>query len=172
MPPIISAVVSHVPTWVWAILAFILVMGVRQSRDQLIARARLLILPLAWAAFGAWGVAQSFGLHLLPLLAWAAGLALGLRLVTRSGWPGRARFDAGSQRFFVPGSWLPMALMLGIFSAKFALGFSLALRPALAQAPLAALGFALLFGALGGVLLGRSRNILACAPVAGTLARA
>jgi len=170
--PTLLAILSHVPAWVWGLLAFIIAMGVLQSRDQTQARARLLILPLAWAAFGAWGVEQSFGLHLLPLLAWAAGLFLGLLLVKRSGWPGQARFEADTQRFFVPGSWLPLALMLGIFISKFALGMSLALRPQLAQEPAVALGFALLFGALGGVFLGRSRNILARAPVAGPLVRA
>ncbi len=163
----ITTILSHIPTWVWAILAFILVMGVRQSRDQLMSRGRLLVLPLAWTAFGAWGIEQAFGLHALPLLAWIAGLALSQKLVRRSGWPAGARFEAGSGRFFVPGSWLPLALMLSIFVAKFALGMSLAMKPELAHLAAVQIGFSLVFGAIGGALLGRSRRILACQGEAG-----
>lgn len=163
MQEVITQILAHVPTWVWAILAFIVVMGVRQSRDQSMSRGRLLILPIVWLAFGFWGVETTFGLHAAPLLAWVAGLAASLALVRRSGWPGGAYAEgkAEAQRYFVPGSWTPMALMLTIFCAKFALGMSLAMNPALAQQAAAAIGFSALFGALSGAFLGRSRNILA-----------
>lgn len=170
--PSISIILAHIPTWVWAVFAFILVMGVIQSRDQLMARARLLILPLAWTVFGAWGVETAFGLGVGPLSAWALGLVASLWLVKRSGWPGAARFDAPSQRFFVPGSWLPMALMLAIFIGKFTLGFSLAMRPELASDTVVAAAFSLYFGAISGVFLGRSRNILSRAPAALNTVRA
>ena len=78
----------------------------------------------------------------------------------RSGWPGGARFDAERQLFFVPGSWLPLGLMMGIFTAKFALGMSLAMQPAVAHNIVAAVGFSATFGLLSGALLGRSRTIL------------
>jgi len=168
----ITTILSHVPAWVWAILAFILVMGFIQSRDQQMARTRLMILPLVWLAFGAWGVHNSFGLGGAPLLAWGLALIASLRLVKRSGWPGAARHDAESDRYFVPGSWLPLALMLGIFCAKFALGMSLALHPELAQDGTFAAGFSALFGALSGIFLGRSRNILARGPAGLREARA
>lgn len=159
----VALIVIHVPTWVWGILAFVIVMGLLQSRDQQMARTRVLIVPLVWLGFGAWGVEQSFGLAALPLLAWGLGLAASLQLVRRSGWPGRVAFDAATNRFFVPGSWAPMALMMTIFVAKFALGMSLGMRPALAGSAVFAAGFSALFGALSGVFLGRSRNILASA---------
>jgi hypothetical protein len=161
--PFISIVLSRVPVWVWALLALILVMGLIQSRDQRMTRARLVMLPLAWLGFGAWGVLSTFGLHAAPLLAWLATLASAVWLLQRSGWPGAARFETAQQRFFVPGSWWPLALMLGIFTAKFALGMSLALEPGLAHSAPVAGGFSALFGALSGVFLGRSRNILASA---------
>lgn len=164
--PTLSIILAHIPTWVWAVLAFIVVMGVLQSRDQLMARARLLILPLAWTAFGAWGVESTFGLSAAPLLAWAAGLGSSLLWVKRSGWPGAARFDGASQRFFVPGSWVPMALMLAIFIGKFALGFSVAMHPEVLRNAGVALGFSAWFGLISGVFLGRSRNILSRAPAA------
>jgi len=159
MQNILTQILAHVPTWVWAILAFIVVMGIKQSRDQSMSRGRLLILPVVWVAFGFWGVETTFGLNAAPLLAWVAGLAASLALVRRSGWPGGAY--AEGTRYFVPGSWMPMALMLTIFCAKFALGMGLAINPGLAHQAPAAIGFSALFGALSGAFLGRSRNILA-----------
>ncbi len=81
-------IVSQVPRWVWGILAFILVMGIRQSREQRMSRGRLMVLPIVWLAFGVWGVDSAFGIGALP--AWGIGLALSLALVLRSGWPGAA----------------------------------------------------------------------------------
>lgn len=153
-------ILSHIPTWVWAILAALIVMGVLQSRDHFASTKRLIILPVVWLLFGLWGIHSAFGLHAAPVLAWALGLAASAGLVLRSGWPGQAGFDAGRRQFFVPGSWLPLGLMLAIFMGKFALGMSLAMRPALAHSAVAGPAFGAVFGLLSGVFLGRSRSIL------------
>lgn len=162
--PSITVILSHIPTWVWAIFAALIVMGVIQSRDQFASAKRLLILPLVWMAFGAWGIYSAFGMQAAPLLAWALGMAASATLVLRSGWPGGARFDAERQLFFVPGSWVPLGLMMGIFVGKFALGMSLAMQPAVAHSLAAAVGFSATFGLLSGAFLGRSRAILGRAP--------
>lgn len=154
----LQQILTHVPGYVWAILATILVLGLLQSRPQRLGRPRLLVLPLAWLAFGAWGVAGAFGLASSAALAWLAGLAASVVLVRLLGWPGKIR--AEGRHFLVPGSWLPLALMLGLFCAKFALGMGLALHPEWRQQLLVALGFSSLFGLLGGAILGRSLHIL------------
>lgn len=158
----ISQIVAHVPGYVWAILAIILALGLLQSRPQRLGRPRLLLLPLAWLGFGAWGVAGAFGLLSSATLAWLAGLAASVALVRLLGWPGQIRTEG--PHFLVPGSWLPLALMLGLFCAKFALGMGLALHPEWRQQLVVALGFSSLFGLLGGAFLGRSINILGQRP--------
>ncbi|MDM4765897.1 DUF6622 family protein [Pelomonas sp. SE-A7] len=156
-------ILFHVPVWVWALLAFLLFMGLRLSREQLMSRNRLMLLPAIWLIYGAWGVQNSFGLNPAPLLSWAAGLASSVALLRYSGWPGAARFERATGLFRVPGSWLPLALMLTIFSAKFALGMSLAFHPDYAGQTAIASGFSALFGLLSGAFLGRSLNILGSA---------
>jgi len=154
------AILGHIPLWVWAILALLLALGFKQSRDQFLPRARLALLPMIWLAYGAWGVHSAFGASTLTMTAWAFGLLFSLKLFREIGAPAGSRFDSERQQFFVPGSWLPMAVMLTLFCAKFALGMSLALQPALAANSAVAMGFSALFGALAGCLLGRARNIL------------
>jgi len=162
--PAANIILSHIPIWVWAIFAALIVVGISQSRNQMASAKRLLILPLVWMALGMWGIYSAFGLQAAPLVAWGSGLAISATLVLRSGWPGGARFDAERQLFFVPGSWLPLGLMMGIFVGKFALGMSLAMQPAVAHNIGAAVGFSAVFGLLSGVFLGRSRAILGRAP--------
>ncbi|MDI4632207.1 hypothetical protein J7U46_04030 [Pelomonas sp. V22] len=154
----LTMILANVPVWVWALLAFIIAMGLRLSREQRMSRSRLLLVPAIWLAYGAWGVEATFGLNAAPLLAWAAGLAVSVKLVRSSGWASLVRKEAGL--YVVPGSWIPMGLMLTIFCAKFALGMGLAMNPALAHQTGVALGFSALFGLLSGAFLGRSLNIL------------
>lgn len=154
------AILAHIPLWVWAILALLVALGVKQSRDQWLPRTRLALLPMIWLAYGAWGVHSAFGASAQTLLPWAMSLALSLMLMQIIGVPSGSRFDDARQQFFVPGSWLPMALMLGLFVAKFALGLNLALKPELAANAAVSMSFSALFGALAGGLLGRARNIL------------
>ena len=168
----LTLILTHIPTWVWAIFASLIMMGIIQSRDQFASAKRLLILPLVWVAFGVWGIYSAFGLQAAPLVAWGIGLAVSATLVRRSGWPGGARFDDERQLFFVPGSWLPLGLMMGIFVGKFALGMSLTMQPAVAHNIVAAIGFSMTFGLLSGAFLGRSRAILGRAPSASAVAAA
>ncbi|MCV2367339.1 DUF6622 family protein [Roseateles oligotrophus] len=151
---------SHIPSFVWAILAFIVIMGLLQSGDQWMSKSRLKLVPMIWLAYGVWGVVGSFGYSAGAVVPWVFGLLASQSLVRRSGWPGGCRFDSARGQFFVPGSWLPLTLMMGIFMAKFALGMSSALQPELLDSSAFASSFSALFGAFGGAFLGRSRNIL------------
>lgn len=165
--PSLSIILAHVPIWVWGILAFILVMGWRQSRHSAMGLARLLMLPAAWLVFGAWGVQSAYGLGSPAALAWLAGLGASVWLVRRSGWPGRVSQEEG--RFIVPGSWWPLVLMLGIFAAKFATGMSLALHPEWARQLAFAAGTSALFGLLSGAFIGRTWNIVRPLPASPAL---
>lgn len=153
-----AMILTHAPVWVWAILAFVIAMGIRLSREQRMSRLRLMLVPAIWLVYGAWGVENTFGFTATPLLAWATGLLASVVLVRWSGWPGQARVEGGNH--VVPGSWIPMGLMLAIFLGKFILGMGLAMNPALAHQTGVAIAFSGLFGALSGAFLGRTLNIL------------
>lgn len=153
-----AIILTHIPVWVWAILAFLVLMGLRLSRERRMSRLRLMLVPAIFLAYGAWGIENTFGFAATPILAWGAGLLTSLTLVRWSGWPGRARVEGG--QYVLPGSWIPMGLMLAIFVGKFILGMGLAMNPALALQTDVAIGFSSLFGALSGAFLGRTLNIL------------
>jgi uncharacterized membrane protein len=153
-------VLGRTPPWVWALLAGLLVLGLSQTRERTAGMARVASLPLAMGAFSLFGLVSDFGTR-PPLLAlWAtATLAIGLPLARRAA-PQRVSFDAQRRRFTLPGSWVPMALILGIFLTKYAVGASLTLQPALKSEPAFALTVAALSGVFSGLFAGRALQLL------------
>ncbi|MBB3194077.1 DUF6622 family protein [Roseateles terrae] len=175
----LTQIATHVPVWVWILLVALIALGLKQRQTQFVSRKRLLVLPAVWLVFGAWGVQKGFGqagTAGVAMVAWAAGLLTSTGALVASGWPASTdsrtgqpqapgAIDAtGAQRasglYRVPGSWLPMVVMLAIFCARFAVGMALGVRPSLAQDATFAGIASLSFGLLSGFFVGRSLNIL------------
>lgn len=98
------------------------------------------------------------------LPAWVTGLgAAWLALRGRAG-TSAVRFSARTQPFHVPGSWVPLALMMALFSLKFGVGVALAHQPELRQsAGLAVAAASAAYGLFSGVFLGRALALWALA---------
>lgn len=113
---------TSLPLWPFAILAGLVFLGYRQSRDRVIQPGTLAKVALAMLALSLYGVTAAFGAHVVPVLAWAAGFAAAVFVAGPVFAPrGLAR---EGQAVRVPGSWLPLGLMVGIFAAKFVLGYA------------------------------------------------
>jgi hypothetical protein len=154
-------ILKRTPVWVYVLFTVLLAYGLMQVRTRRIGRRRVVVLPAVMMALSLIGVASSFGLGLLPLALWLAGVALahvaGQKLRPRR----HATHDAGTDSFVVPGSWLPLALMMAIFFARYAITVAIAIVPALAASDLLAGGASLLYGTMSGIFLARALHILA-----------
>ena len=152
----ILAILHHTPSWVWAVLAALVAIGVKQSFPRRLRLGRVTTLPVVFVALSLAGVVSAFGPRDAALAAWALGLALAAVAMRTLGAPAAARWLPAECAFEVPGSWLPLALMLGIFALRFAVAVLLAQQPALrGDATFAALaGFG--YGGCSGVFLGRA----------------
>lgn len=139
---------AHIPVWVPAVLLLLLYLGHRQAQARVVRPAVLVAVAVAMCGLSLYGVVSAFGVVPVALLPWLAGYALsaigGSRLVSRQG---MAVVDAAVR---VPGSWVPLALMLGIFTARFALGFAAAVRPSLVHDPVLVAALSAALGALSG----------------------
>lgn len=158
---ILQQILSHTPLFVWALLAFCLLMGLLQRRDQQLTRTRLIVPSVVWSVFGLWGMVSAFGLQALPLAAWALALLATVAALRGRAWPAGARFDSARSLYHVPGSWRPMAMIMAIFGAKYAVGVSMGLMPTLAQQPAFAVAVSALYGALSALFVARTVNVLA-----------
>lgn len=147
-------ILTQTPVWVFAIFVVLLVLGLQQRLDRRVTRGKLLIPPTAVLGFSLYSVVTSFGSILLPLLAWSIGLAAVLAIGVRRLRTAAQPIESGV--FLVKGSWWPLALMIGIFSVQYALGYAAARNPALFDLIWFVGITSALLGVLGGAFLARA----------------
>lgn len=126
----ITGILQNTPFWVWGIFVLLLVLGLLQTRRRSVSRILVFVLPLVMIPLSFSTIAMTFGVKPLPVIAWAAGIAASLVLnsfVFRA--PAGVRFQRG--KFEIPGSWIPLVLMMTIFLARFVIGVTRAVNPAL-----------------------------------------
>lgn len=172
-PQAIGAILKNTPSWVWGLLATLVALGFSQIATRRVSTLRMGLMPVAMTGLSLWGTVSAFSQSPLfgyALLAWAAGAALMVGLIgPRAAAPG-ASYDAGTRSFNVPGSWLPLALILGIFLTKYGVGVELAMQPALAHDGQYSLIVGGLYGLFSGTFAGRAARMwrLALRPAGNT----
>lgn len=124
-------IVARTPYWVWALLAFLLFIGVRGLKPSTASFARLAILPAVFLAWGLSGFATSYGLRPAGIAVWAAALVLGAGiglLLART-----IEIHADKERGLIrlPGNALNLVLILIIFATKYTLGVMAGMRPSI-----------------------------------------
>ncbi len=155
-----SQILVNTPVWVWGLLAALLVLGFSQTRNRSAGVARIVLLPLGLGAFSLWGTISAFGATAAVLGSWLAATVLLLLVVTQMKLPAGVRYDRHSRRFELPGSWAPMALIMGIFLTKYVVGASLGMNPSLADNGAFTLVAATLYGVFSGIFAGRTVRLL------------
>ncbi len=156
-------IVRHTPLWVAAVLAGLTALGLSATRTRSVHLGRLLLMPLIMGGLALWGVQSAFAAsdRLAELLAlWAACYAAVLAVGTRLAPPAGARYDAATRRFRLPGSWVPMGLILVVFLMKYGIGVQLAMEPPLARDAAFAFGVTALYGLLSGAFAARTLRVL------------
>jgi hypothetical protein len=152
-------ILTHTPVWVWLMLSALLILGVMQSRPRLVARWQLLALPLALLLLGLWSMAPGFAAQPLAAVVWLASLVLGGRVGLKLPRASGTRWLQTQQRLQLPGSWMPMLIIVTIFVLRYVVGVAQAMHPALRGELSMQAALALAFGLLSGVFLGRAAGL-------------
>jgi len=155
-------ILTHTPAWVFALFALLAWIGGRQLQDGSPHLARVAAMPVAMVALAVYGVAGAFGRSdagWLALAGWGLAAAAALAFVARLPLHPAVRYEPASRRFFQPGSWVPLALMMGIFATKYAVGVLLAMHPELAHQGSFATGISTLYGLFSGIFAGRALRL-------------
>jgi hypothetical protein len=147
---------QHVPVWVFGLLALLIGLGVAQSFPRSVSMRRSAVLPIALMSVSLAGVVSTFGALAPALAAWAGGVGIALAALQGRVDVSAVSYSARHQVFKLPGSWAPLALMMGLFAVKFVAGAMLALQPSLATSMPFALGASASYGLFSGAFLGRA----------------
>lgn len=135
----VLGILHHTPPWVWVLLAALLVLGLSQLRTRSVSRTRLLVLPAVLVGLGLFATATSFQPAGPALAAWVLALAGGVMLGRQLPRPTGARWDASGRSLLLPGSALPLLVIMAIFALRYTAGVALALHPAWRSAAAASL---------------------------------
>ncbi len=161
-PQMLGPIVSNTPVWVWGLLAGLLALGLSQVRDRSVGLRRVTVMPLAMIGLSLWGTVSVLSRSpqfVIGLLAWIAAAVATLAVVASMPAPAGTRFDPAGRRFALPGSWVPLGLIVGIFLTKYAVGVDLAMQPSLAHDSHYALIVAAFYGAFSGTFAGRAARL-------------
>ena len=154
----ITQILTNTPTWVWILLFGLLALGLTQSVTRVVHLKRVIVMPVIMAGLSFTGTLTAFGAQGLAI--WFVLTILTALLLSRRVTPAGARFDPVGRKFTVPGSWVPLALILGIFLTKYVVGVATSINPALSLEPAFALSFSALYGLFSGVFLARAMGML------------
>lgn len=156
MGEFVFQILKATPVWVWAILTALVVLGAKQMRPRVVTRYSVLIAPVIFLFIGV----LSAGRGPTGFAAWAIAL-FATAAITFFVWQptGGAQYDARADRLKLPGSVVPMLLMLAIFLLNYVINVALAINPALRSDLAWQVGPAVVLGALSGVFIGRALTL-------------
>ncbi len=152
-------ILANTPKWVFALFAALLCLGLSQLLTRRVGLSRITGLAIGMSAFSLYGTVSAFAGVPMALLARLAGAAAVFALLAGRAAPLGTRFDAATRRFTVPGSAVPLALMMGIFFTKYAVGVALGMHLAQANDVSFALPVSTLYGAFSGVFAARAARL-------------
>lgn len=156
-------ILSHTPPWVFALFAGLLAFGILQTRSRNVKALVAYALPAGMVALSLSGIQSSFGFKPSPLAAWAVGLAA-VAVIGYKAFPDRGiSFNSAEGTFYIPGSWVPLAVIMAIFFAKYTFAVMQGLGIAAAQSPVTAVALSLIYGCLSGYFVARAASLFAAA---------
>ena len=159
MTPILQ-IVANTPIWVWVLLAFLLVIGIRALRPATAPLWRVAILPCVFFVWGIFSLYQLHGLGLMRVLPWAMALAIGAMVGRLIASLQPIRADKTRRLVRTAGGPLTLVLILLIFSTKYEFGFLHATQPGLFADARFWLAEIAISGVLAGMFIGRFAALL------------
>ena len=159
-PQAIVPVLRNTPLWVWGLLAAFIALGISQLRDRSASLGRVSLMPVAMTLFSVWGTFSALGSS--PhrgwvIAAWLIAAMLAFALLVRG--DANAQYDPARRLYRLPGSAVPLLLVVGIFVVKYVVGVDLAMAPQLVRDAPYVLSVAALYGAFTGAFVGRAARL-------------
>lgn len=155
----LAQIIIHTPAWVWGLLIALLWLGFSQTRTRRVTLRRITVMLVAMTGLSLYGTVSAFGLSAPVLLAWLVAASALLATVMQRRLPADTGYEPEGRSFTVPGSWVPMVLILGIFLTKYIVGVELAMQPALARDGQFTLIVGALYGVFSGIFAGRAARL-------------
>jgi len=157
---LIVQILAHTPPWVFALFFVLLVFGLMQTRTRAVRKIPALLLPAGMVALSLAGINSSFGLTPVPLAAWAIALVVTAVVGHALFRDKRVEYDTTAAKFSVPGSWVPLVVIMAIFFAKYVYAVMHAFDAAVISTTLFVVGLSAVYGLLSGYFAAKALNLI------------
>ena len=161
-PQMLGPVLKNTPLWVWGLLTALTYLGLSQAKARTAGLVRVTFMPVVMTALSLWGTISAFGSSPMfgyVMLAWMFAWAVTLAVIAPMAHARGTTYDATTRTYSMPGSWVPMLLILGIFLTKYVVGVELAMAPNLARDGQYTLVVGTLYGLFSGIFTGRAARL-------------
>jgi hypothetical protein len=152
----LTQILQKTPVWVWALLIGLIALGYSQTRDRSVGLARTIIMPAVMILLSLLGTVSAFGATPTVLGAWLTSCLLVVSLTLTRAAPAGTAYQRSTRQYVMPGSWLPMGVILAIFMTKYAVGVTLSMQPSLTHSDTFPMIISLLYGVFSGFFAGRA----------------
>jgi len=153
-------ILSNTPIWVFVSFFVLIVFGLMQTRTRTVQKIPALLLPAGMIALSLFGIGSSFGLSRIPVASWAIALSMAALVGYALFRDKRVEYDATTEKFLVPGSWVPLGVLTAIFFAKYVYGVMHAFNAEVISAPLFIVFLSAVYGLLSGYFAARAFNLV------------
>lgn len=159
----ILQILSHTPVWVFGLLLGLLGLGLMQARTRSVRKAPALLFPAGMIALSVAGIHWSFGFTALAVASWfvaaATATACGYAYLRDK----NVLWQKNEGKFFIPGSWVPLAVMMTLFSLKYVHAVMKVIHPDSVAAPVFIGTLSAVYGLLSGYFSARAANLITLA---------
>jgi hypothetical protein len=150
-----EAILRGTPVWVWILLVFLLSRGIKALKGGTAPLGKLAIVPVVFAVWGIAHLASEQAAGWQSAMAWVLGAVAGVLAGAFIARKTRFTVDRAQKTVTLPGSAVPLILILVTFASKFWLGVELAISaPVAVDAGYVVLD-ALISGIVAGIFAGR-----------------
>ena len=149
-------IISHTPVWVFAIFFLLLFLGIKQSKETNITVRSLFILPVAMLLFSFYGIYSVYGFSALSVLSWCGALVITTFIGRKYLVSKTITYLSSDKRFNIPGSWVPLVVMMAIFFSKYFVNVALVLELPVINNMYFMVLSSCLFGVMSGFFIARS----------------
>lgn len=149
-------ILQHIPPWVFLILAALLWLGISARKDRMIRWRVPIIVPIAMTFMAITALLGQYGATdlLIPaLFSWVLVCALVVWRLTKKALPNTFQYDIELGKFYLPGSYVPLAMYLGIFAFKFMVGLMTGMHMPIVNEFMFVLVISAIYGLFSGVFL-------------------
>jgi hypothetical protein len=159
----LTQILANTPIWVFVLFFGLLYFGYVQSRTRSLSAGRVAAVPIVLGTFSLYGVYTAFGLSAIAIASWIVGIGLAVLLNRVLKQPSGVTYVAEDRVYHVPGSWIPMALMMTMFFTRYIVTVMVIRNAALAEVTAFAGAICLFYGLLSGTFIARALVTFAAA---------